>query len=250
MKRSSEAEWYRDWFDQDYLELYAHRDQVEADRFVDTIWDRMNVTPGVRVGDFPCGPGRHSRSFALKGAIVTGIDLSPFMVRRARETVAGLSPEPRILRADLRALPLVPQFDLVANLFTSFGYFEDEIENETVFGELARVVSPGGRLIIETANREAVVANFNRAEQFTFGSLQVDIRRELIESGRRVEKRMRLLKDGRERRIVERVRLYRPEEMESLARTKGLTVLELWGDYEGHPYTTHSPRMILIAGKR
>jgi SAM-dependent methyltransferase len=243
------ANWYRDWFDEDYLALYAHRDENEAHRFADTIWNRLNLSPGVRIGDLPCGPGRYTKTFAERGAIVTGLDLSEVMLKHARAAVQHLVPQPRLLAGDLRKLPFDSEFDLVANLFTSFGYFEDEAENEKTFSELVRVLVPGGNLIIDVVNAKWLISNFKAEDKIVHDGVKATTRKELVDDNRRVIKRIQLQRGGQTREIVESVRLYTPNELTSFANRHGLKVLDFWGDYEGKPWTDNSNRLILIARK-
>ena len=243
------SDWYRDWFDEDYLSLYPHRSDKEACHFVETIWNKLNLEAGVIVGDFPCGPGRHSKAFAKLGAQVTGLDLSEVMIKLAHETTAGMYPQPRFLHGDLRSLPFETEFELVVNLFTSFGYFEDEAENERVFSELVRVLISGGTLLIDTVNPLWLIDNFSPKEIIKTEQFEAIAEKELIDNNRRVIKRIKLTRDGKTRKITESVRLYRTKDFESLITRYGLELLEFWGDYDGNPYSESTPRLILLARK-
>ena len=46
---------------------------------------------------------------------------------------------------------------MVLNLFTSFGYFVEDRDNERVLAEIRRVLKPGGRFLIDFLNRPAVL---------------------------------------------------------------------------------------------
>ena len=241
--------WYREWFDEDYLALYAGRDEKEAQRFVATIWEKLNLKPGVRIGDPPCGPGRYTRAFGDRGAVVSGLDLSEVMLKHARAAVKHLSPQPRLLAGDLRDLPFDSEFDLVVNLFTSFGYFEDEIDNEKTFSELARVLVPGGMLILDIVNATWLISDFKSEDRIIHDGMKAVARKELVDNNRRVIKRIQLQRGGQTREVVESVRLYTPNEITSLAHHQKLTVVDFLGDYHGHPWTDNSPRLILLARK-
>ena len=69
--------WYKEWFNSDnYLKVYSHRDETEAERLVDLIVNNINSVSGSKVLDMACGSGRHAIIFASKGYQVTAIDLS------------------------------------------------------------------------------------------------------------------------------------------------------------------------------
>jgi SAM-dependent methyltransferase len=243
------TEWYEDWFDEDYLELYADRDETEARQFVQTIWSRLGLKPGVRIADLPCGPGRHSIAFADLGALVAGLDISQVMIDRAEKSATSLIPRPRFLKGDLRALPFTSEFDLVVNLFTSFGYFEDETENEQVFSELSRVLIPGGTLLIDVINSPWLLEHFTPENLIKTSSLEAVIHKELIHGGRRITKQIHLTRNGESRDIMEAVNLYDTEDLNSLAARHGLAPFDLWGNYDGAPYSKNSPRLVFLARK-
>jgi SAM-dependent methyltransferase len=243
------TEWYEDWFDEDYLELYADRDEAEARHFVQTIWSRLGLKPGIHIADLPCGPGRHSKTFAELGAQVTGLDLSWVMIDHAEKLAANLIPRPRFLKGDLRVLPFASEFDLVVNLFTSFGYFEDEPNNEQVFSELSRVLIPSGTLLIDVINPPWLLDHFTPENLIKTSSLEAVIHKELIHGGRRITKQIHLTHNGESRDIVEAVNLYDTEDLNSLAARHGLVPFDLWGNYDGAPYTENSPRLVFLARK-
>ena len=58
------------------------------------------------------------------------------------------------MRGDMRRLPWAEQFDACINLFTAFGYFEDEAENQQVLHQVQRVLKPGGELFLDVSNRD------------------------------------------------------------------------------------------------
>ena len=199
----------------------------------------------VRVLDLCCGAGRHAEALAAMGFDVVGIDLSSELLELAacRDGVAG-----RVVRADVRALPFGPEFGLVLNLFTSFGYFADDAENEGSLREMARVLTPGGTLVIDHMNRERVERTLTPEDTRTVGDFEVHSRRRI--RGDRIVKDMRIVgQDGQERRLTEDVRLYRPTEMASLLRRAGLVEVELYGSFDGDVLTADSDRMIAVAAK-
>ena len=241
--------WYRDWFDEDYLALYADRGETEARHFVGTIWSRLGLNPGVRIADLPCGPGRHCKAFAERGACVTGLDLSQIMLDHARKSTAQLTSRPRLVQGDLRALPFASEFDLAVNLFTSFGYFATEAENEKVFSELVRVLISGGLLLIDVVNPLWLKDHFIPETVTKTASFDAVAHKELSDNGRRIIKHIHLTKHHETREITESVRLYHSEELTLFASRCDLSPIDMWGDYDGAPFSDATPRLIFLARK-
>jgi len=232
------AEWFQQWFGEEYLQLYPHRDAGEAARLAALVAARVPLTAGARILDVGCGPGRHLQSFESLGFHPIALDLSATLLARARH--AARAP---LIRADMRHLPIRPaSCDLVVNLFTSFGYFSTDEEHGSAIAEMASTLRRGGWLVLDFLNAPAVAANLVPQETTLLGHTKVEIRRQ-IEDGR-VVKTIRT-EDGRS--FVERVRLFRQTELAQMIAHAGLILRSTAGDYEGAVQSDTSPRLILFA---
>lgn len=241
--------WYHEAFGAHYLSLYSHRDEAEARETVDLIMDRVDLPAGGRVLDAPCGAGRHAREFAARGMGVIALDLSAHLLGAAASHPAGCR-NPDYLLADLRHIPVAGKtFDLVVNLFSSFGYFKTDDENMSVLKELARVCRPGGCVVVDTMN-PSHVRRYTQpySERHTADGWLVREHRSIGGTPTRVEKRIEVVPcHGRTEEWIESVRLFEPEELLDGARGAGLNAAEIFGDYTGKPWTSDSPRFILMA---
>jgi SAM-dependent methyltransferase len=236
------TEWFEEWFGEEYLRLYPHRDDRDAASVVALIRRHVAVR-GRRVLDLACGPGRHARHLLDAGASVVGFDLSPALLARARHAVGPRLP---LVRGDMRALPFAPaSFDVVANLFTSFGYFTDDDEHRRVLRGVAEVLAPGGAFVIDYFNAGHVRATLVAHEEREVGHRRVAMERRLSPDGRFVIKEIRMMDDGRS--FLERVRLFAADELEDMLRDAGLGVRDRFGDYDGGAPGNGSPRAILFA---
>jgi SAM-dependent methyltransferase len=232
------SEWFEEWFGEEYLQLYPHRDEAEADRAVALLAGTAGLEPGWRVLDVACGAGRHARAFRAAGARCIGVDLSATLLRIAR----GVTDAP-LVRADMRALPIRPgSMDLTVNLFTSFGYFDRDAEHAAALHEMVATVRPGGWFIIDFLNPAAVRARLVPCERIAVQGREVEVTRAVSPDGHHVSKIIRTT-DGR--RFVERVRLFEPEEIEAMLGDAGVTVRRRFGDYDASPMLAGSPRTIL-----
>ncbi len=235
------AEWFESWFDSPYYSLlYAHRDENEAEGFVRRLAERL--PPRARVLDAPCGNGRHARALAKLGFFVTGFDLAPTLLARAR--VYESPPELVFFRRDLRQ-PFPERFDVVLNLFTGFGYFDDPADDRRVFDNLVAGLNSGGVLTVDFLNADFVVRRLIEKETIFRGDIRFDINRKLV--GDRVVKSIRVFDGDKKFEAEERVRLYRPDDFRRMAWA--LKVENEWGDYALSPFDSDSPRYILFARK-
>ncbi|MEM6793932.1 MAG: class I SAM-dependent methyltransferase [Acidobacteriota bacterium] len=219
--------WYKEWFGQQYLDLYAHRDEDEAARHVTFIRRFVDSDLSGQVLDLACGAGRHTAALAEQGADVFGVDLSI--------TLLAHPPRVRCAAGDMRQLPFRDgSFDLVLNFFTSFGYFARERENFRVLEEFVRLLKPGGLFMIDFMNRHQVIAQLRHREVVEREGLTVHIERWYDSETRRINKRMRLEAPGqRPESFLESVRAYDRDEVTIGARWAGLEVEALYVNFDG-----------------
>lgn len=256
--------WYCKAFEAGYLNLYAHRDAGDAARALAFLETRLDFRPDLRLLDLCCGAGRHLSLIApLLGAAV-GLDLSRVLLSEARCKLSGAesnnltgSPgsmaRPKLMEADMRALPLrSAHFDAVINLFTSFGYFDDEEENLGVLREVARVLRPGGRFIFDHINLAHLEATLRpRTIRTLDGEVTVTESRRIDAASRRVHKDVEFHRPGDASvHWHESVRLYAPSELDAHFAAVGLHPLHRFGDFDGRPFTDDAPRMIIVAQRK
>jgi len=168
-------------FGDDYLYFYAEStDDGHSDDDAAEILGRLDLPPGSRILDAPCGSGRVSRRLASAGFDVTGVDLSAPFLALARAGPIGPSGRVAYVEGDLRRLPVPGPFDAVVCWFTSFGYWDDA-DCRRVLDQFHRVLRPGGTVLIETMHHDGVVRHFTAAPDATVlwreGDAQIDLSR-------------------------------------------------------------------------
>ncbi len=232
-------EWFEEWFGEDYLRLYPHRDDSEAERAVALIRRTVPFKSGWQVLDVACGAGRHARAFSLAGARCIGLDLSATLLRLARQVTHA-----PLVRADMRQLPIRPRsMDLTVNLFTSFGYFERDSEHISALSEMISTVRHEGWFVIDFLNPATVRRSLVPEETVEVGDSRIQVSRSVSPDGRYVCKTIRS-HTGKNYR--ERVRLFEPDQMSAMLRQTGVEVRFRFGDYDGTPLHADSARTILL----
>jgi len=245
-----ERPWYADFFDDDYLRIFASEllDERTAAE-VNGVVELLGLPPGARLLDLCCGHGRHAVPLARLGYRVTGLDLSRVLLTRA----AAAAGQPlALVEADMRRLPFADgSFDGVVNLFNAFGYLEDEAQDELVLGEVARVLAPGGRFLQELANREALVRGWRDSDVSRTGDglLVLQERTLDLRASRDLVHYTLLHPDGRRTTRRHSVRLYTLTELAAMLDRAGLELEEVAGDLDGGPLELDSSFVVTLSAR-
>lgn len=257
IKNELEQEWYRSWFNADYLKAYNHRNDDEARQFINrwNIWNQF-ASP-INCLDLACGSGRYSRAIFQMGHKVIALDISRDLLQTAVDSSCedsrsweceGL----RYVQGDMLNLPFREHFDMVISMFTSFGYFKDDSAHLQVLSEVSRVIVSDGLYVLDLPSYEATIKTVkqNPVTVRDFGSYKLFENRVYSEHTKRVEKRIVFEFENENREYLESVRLFRYSEIEKMINKVDLHLVELWGDYNGNSYNILSPRMILFCRKQ
>lgn len=237
--------WFVSAFERAYLRVYAHRNAADAAMAIDSVEREVGVEGAVL--DLCCGAGRHMALLEARGASATGFDLSRDLLAHARQEL----PNSCLVRGDARLLPFKKgAFDRVLNLFSSFGYFDDDAEHLAMLSEMARVLSPKGRLFFDHMNPAKIRAGLVPESREERDGLVIESRRSIDEDNQRVNKHVRIT-EGDEvfAEYTESVRLFAPSDFDALFKCAGLKITKRLGDFESNAFTENSPRQIIIAEK-
>jgi ubiquinone/menaquinone biosynthesis C-methylase UbiE len=244
--------WYEESFGREYLELYAHRDDAEAHADIQAIVDLISPPRDQPLLDLCCGAGRHLLSLRELGFTnLTGLDLSQELLDVAAKILANGGTPVELVRADMRDIPYENRFRTILSLFTSFGYFEEDRENQAVFAAVRRALVPGGVFLIDYLNSEYVACNLVECDEKTLSDRHIYNVRCLTDDCRRVEKTTTVTtKSGRQRVFHESVRLYSEQDMLDMLQAEGFVNISSCGSLGGQEFCcTDSERLILIAEK-
>jgi len=219
---------------------------VETDQLVEL----AGITPGARVLDLCCGPGRHSLELARRGCRVTGVDRTQAFLARAREVAEAESLDVELVEEDMRRFCRPEAFDVAVNLFTAFGYFEDPAEDLQVAVNLHQSLKPGGTLVMDMAGKEWLARVFRERDwREVDGGLMLE-ERHVRRNWSWMENRWILISDSGERReFTVCHRLYSAAELETLLRSAGFADVSMYGDQAGADYDHKAKRLVAVARK-
>lgn len=240
-------------FGAEYLTQYENiltpeRTKKEVEFLIKT----LKIKKGSKILDVPCGHGRHSVEFARRGFLVTGQDLNPFFLNRAKQFAKKERADVRWVKSDMRKIPFENEFDFVFNLYTSFGYLENDGEDEIALMEINRSLRSGGVFVLDVLNKERILKNYQSKNwtELKDGSSILFERKFDYAEGRTYEKRIRVLKNGKRREVDLILRIYALTEIIAMLKSAGFGFESVYGDYDGGEYDSNSNRCIVIAKKK
>jgi SAM-dependent methyltransferase len=242
-----QKEWFSSWFDTSYYHtLYKHRDDSEASLFIDNITNYLKLDKGSICWDLCCGKGRHSLYLNKKGFRVIGTDLSEQSIFEANKSANETL---EFYEHDMRKLFRTNYFDVVFNLFTSFGYFESRQDDLNVFSSIAKSLKPNGLFVFDFLNADYVRSSMVSADTKIMEGITFHISK-IIENNT-IIKNIDFEDSTKKFHFEERVKLFEKTYFESLANDCNLQIINTFGNYQLEEFNQKSsPRLILVLQKK
>lgn len=244
------AEWFED--ESFWAELYGfmfsdqrfREARAQADRIVELV--RFE---GTAILDLCCGPGRISIPMAQKGYAVTGVDLSAFLLEKARQRARGAGLHIEYIQEDMRRFKRPESFDLALSMFTSFGYFEDKAEDAAVLKNIYDSLKSGGSCLIDVVGKELLAGIYrpSHAHELEDGSILLE-RHQIFDDWTRIRNEWILIRGERAKTFRFHHTVYSGQELRDLMERVGFRV-QLYGDLSGGPYGTEAERLIAVGWK-
>jgi SAM-dependent methyltransferase len=240
--KQEQQKWYASWFDTPYYHiLYKDRDYAEAQLFMDNLTNYLNLPEDAKILDLACGKGRHSIYLNQLGYDVTGADLSENSIEEASK----YSNEKLHFKVHDMREPFAEKYDAIFNLFTSFGYFENDADNVNTLKAICESLSEYGFGVIDFMNVQHVIENLVPEEIKTVEGIDFHIKR-YVEDGH-IYKEIDFEDDGEKFHFTERVQALTLEDFEAMMDEAGIHLLDIFGDYKLRKYyKNESERLILI----
>lgn len=198
--------------------------------------------------DLCCGTGRHAVAFARKGCRVTAVDRTRGTLERARAYCAEARADVEFVECDMREFTRPASFDLVVNLFTSFGYFETAGEELQVLRNVRDALRPGGAFLLDVMGKEVFARIFQatRSEVGADGTLMI-WRTAVTADWTRVKGEWHAVRNGVASRYDVEHWIYSGRELRALLQEAGFRQVRLFGDLDGRPYGLDATRLIAVA---
>ncbi|MFV8326299.1 class I SAM-dependent methyltransferase [Flavobacterium sp. ZS1P14] len=238
----STENWYTSWFDSPYYHiLYKERNYREAQVFMDNLTHYLNLPEKAKVLDLACGKGRHSIYLNQLGFNVLGADLSENSIAEASKNTNETL---HFKVHDMRE-PFEEKFDAIFNLFTSFGYFENDEDNLTTLKAIKESLSEYGFAVIDFMNVDLVLKTLVPEETKTVEGIDFHIKRYLKDG--HIYKEIDFEDKGQKFHFTEKVKALTLKDFEELMEEAGIYLLDIFGDYKLKKFhKTDSERLIMI----
>lgn len=233
---------YKSWFDTPYYHiLYKNRDYKEAEMFTKELMEFIKLPLNSKILDLACGKGRHSINLNKMGYDVTGVDLS---IKNIKIASKHNSENLKFKIHDMRK-PLGQKFDLVVNLFTSFGYFDDFEDNLKTLNSIKSSLKKDGLAVIDFLNIKYLKNNLIRKNTEEIDGIKFHLNRS-IKNGF-LTKKISFKHELNEYNFEEKVRSLDLDDFKSMFKQSNIEILQIFGDYKLTRFDkNNSKRLIFI----
>lgn len=235
---------YKSWFDTPFYHiLYKNRDYKEAEIFTKKLMEFLKLPLKSKILDLACGKGRHSINLNKMGYGVIGVDNSIESIKKASEYNSQTL---KFKVHDMRK-PLGQKFDLIVNLFTSFGYFDDFNDNLKTLDSIKSSLNEGGLAVIDFLNIKYVKNNLINENIEEIDGIKFYLNR-FIKNGFLI-KNINFKHELNEYNFQEKVRSLDLDDFKSMFKQSKIEILHIFGDYKLNSFDINSSKRLIFVLK-
>ena len=229
--------------------LFGEKRVANAVAEVDQLADLLDIESPAKILDLCCGLGRHSLEFARRRFDVTGVDRTGVYLRRAQKQADSEGLKIEFVQEDMRQFCRPEAFDLVLNLFTSFGYFESPAEDRRVLVNVHKSLKPGGRLVMDLMGKEIIARIFRERDWREQDGILILEQRSISQDWSWIDNRWILLRGDKRDEFRVSHRIYSAAELTGLLKDCGFKKIQIHGNLAGAPYDHLAERLVVVAHK-
>ena len=251
MEKTKETSWYEQeglWETIGPL-IFTNERILSAKEEVEQIVSLLELQPGADVCDLCCGVGRHSLELVRHGLNVTGVDRTALYLEQAKKKAEAKGLDIRFVEQDMRTFCEPNAFDVVINVLTSFGYFEDPADDKRVLENVYKSLKKGGKFLIDIMGKEVLARIFQERRWRQEDGLIVLEEGKVRDDWGSIDNRWIIIKDGKQQECRFSLRLYSAVELCELLKSCGFAQVKTFGDLTGSPYDHTAKRLIVVAHK-
>lgn len=241
-------EWFFDFFDENYLELYLEKQKEElAIKQVDFIINSLSLKKEDRVLDLGCGIGRHIIELGKRGIFAVGVDFNEKYIEIANKLKGDLE-NVQLIKMDMREINFEKEFDAAISVWTSFGYFANE-ENLFLLKKINLSLKENGKFFLDIENIFYMLKNLPRERWEKVDDFYILERNDLNFKTSRLKTERVIIKNGVIKTYTRIYRIFTLKEIELYLNKSGFKIINCFGSYEGEEYSIQSKRLIVISEK-
>ena len=246
--------WWKDFY-ADFRPLFDIIPKKVSNAEARYIIKKLGLKPGKSFLDCPCGIGRIAIPMARKGIRVMGVDITPSFLDELAEKAKKLNLKVDIIRRDMRQIDFNSRFDAAGNVWTSFGYFEEDSDNMLVLQKMYCALKPGGKFILHVINRDWIMANYTPRDWHEFKDPKRPVTVRVLEK-RHFDYSKSInygtwhwISDGKEKTYKVSIRMYSYHELLRMFTAVGFTDIEGYGSIKDEPIARDKQMMFVIGTK-
>lgn len=245
-KNKDNLNWFEDWFDSPFYHiLYKNRDLNEAEFFIQNLIKYLNPNPKAQLLDIACGKGRHAITMNEFGFKVDAFDLSENSINTAKQFE---SDSLHFYVNDIRTPLKREHYSFAFNLFTSFGYFDDDDDNVKTIQAIAESIQTNGKFVIDFMNVNKVIEHLIEEEVKTIDGIEFHINKEVQNNF--IIKNISFVHQQQHYNFQERVKVIYQADFIRYFNAANLKIEATFGDYSLNPFDEkESDRLIIVAQK-
>ncbi|MGB7747181.1 MAG: methyltransferase domain-containing protein [Verrucomicrobiia bacterium] len=243
-----------EWFENDEIwkdtfESMFPRKRMEAgDREIEGLLKLVHLPAGALL-DLACGPGRHAIPLSKRGFKVTGVDLSPFLLEKARGFAKEQGQSVEFVNDDMRTFRRPNSFRSCVCLFSSF-VLESRTDDLAVLGNVCENLQGDGTFVLDVLGKEILAKVFTpESESTTSDGARFKSTHKILNDWTRIENVWKIEKNGAVRTYQFRHNIYSGFELKQLLEEAGFHGIRLYGGFDGRSYDGKAKRLIAIAIK-
>ena len=244
-----------DWFDNaEFWELFydwmfSPETFEEAKEQVNDIIKLTKITSG-NVLDLCCGPGRHSIPLKKKGFEVTALDLHTFLLDKAKEYSVNENLNIDFTQGDMRNFVRSDFYNLVINMYSSFGYFQNPDEDIHVLNNVYHSLRKGGKFIVDIRGKEihAMKNSEINIHELPNGDYIID-KSKVRDGWTSIDMNWIYIKENKAYSFELNYNLYSGAELRHMMNKVGFKNVRLYGYLKGIPYNQNAKRLIAVGEK-
>lgn len=205
------------------------------------------ITTGL---DLSCGPGRHLLGFADQDIQMTGVDLSGFLLNQAANHIESEGVDADLVLSDLLDYQPRHSFDLITNLFSSFGYYDDPKDNQLLLNKIHQWLNPSGYFVLDVFSKEQAAMHIEPVHCTEYDNGDIRFERPLLTDHLSVYSNEWILVRGdKAYRWSYQHYVYSAVELEDMLQQAGFTAIDIYGSFSGDDYDMDAERLVVVAQK-